>query len=244
MATWILGSATIYASMSNYSVDGTPYALAVGTQYAHLRALLDDFVSGVSAGGAALSWSFSGEFVRLSSAGAAWSLTWTDTLLRDFLGFTGNLSGNTAYTATNRPPFAYFPNRLIESPDLLRDLAGGHAIVSESDSGSRFWHPDDQAPHKAGGAPLSFLLKVSADGSGLAQLRSFLSFARSHPFAVFVNSAQTAAWSTSQREGWFLCGLQSATKRGLSLDWRGRAQKDAIVRLRVEPFLNTGGYTL
>lgn len=45
------------------------------------------------------------------SAGATFTVTWTDTDLRDFLGFTGNLSGASSYTADNLSPYIWVPGR-------------------------------------------------------------------------------------------------------------------------------------
>lgn len=46
------------------------------------------------------------------SANQTFSLTWpTDGLLRDLLGFTGNLSGQSAYTATNVSPLLWSANK-------------------------------------------------------------------------------------------------------------------------------------
>lgn len=41
--------------------------------------------------------------------GAAFSVTWTDTGLRDLLGFTGNLAAGTSHTATNVSPLLWSP---------------------------------------------------------------------------------------------------------------------------------------
>jgi hypothetical protein len=47
-------------------------------------------------------------FVTMSR-GSTFTVTWTDTGLRDILGFTGNLSGASSYTATNQHMHGWYP---------------------------------------------------------------------------------------------------------------------------------------
>lgn len=54
--------------------------------------------------------------VKLTGSGS-FDVTWTDTNVRDMLGFTGNLSGASSYTATNISPLFWSPLR-TESPQL------------------------------------------------------------------------------------------------------------------------------
>jgi hypothetical protein len=54
-------------------------------------------------------------YVVLKASGT-FSLTWTDTDLRDYLGFTGNLSAGATYTAPLRSPLLWVPRR-VDSPD-------------------------------------------------------------------------------------------------------------------------------
>jgi hypothetical protein len=47
--------------------------------------------------------------VRLHRAAGNFAITWTSTTLRDLLGFTGNLSGQQTYVATNVSPLVWSP---------------------------------------------------------------------------------------------------------------------------------------
>lgn len=49
--------------------------------------------------------------VKIGSGGATFSVQWTDTDLRDLLGFTGNLSAASSYTATNVSPLLWSPGK-------------------------------------------------------------------------------------------------------------------------------------
>jgi hypothetical protein len=62
-------------------------------------------VSGLGAAGV----SFNGTTGKTNMACAtAFSVTWTDTALRDIFGYTGNLSSGTSHTSTYRPLYAWF----------------------------------------------------------------------------------------------------------------------------------------
>jgi hypothetical protein len=65
--------------------------------------MLDQLAAAMTAGGATTPAAFLTEagYVRLT-AGATFTLDWGDTTFRNLLGFTGNLSGAAAYTASNR----------------------------------------------------------------------------------------------------------------------------------------------
>lgn len=62
-------------------------------------------------GAAAIAYSYTTGKVTISGMNAGWTLTWTDTALRDLLGFTGNLTGATSYTATNEARYQWRPTR-------------------------------------------------------------------------------------------------------------------------------------
>jgi hypothetical protein len=60
--------------------------------------------------------------VTISASGGsvtAFAISWTDTAMRDALGFTGNLSGALTYTSTNASPYLWLPNcnRAGDHPD-------------------------------------------------------------------------------------------------------------------------------
>lgn len=67
--------------------------------------------------------------------GAVTSVTWDDTVLRDVLGFAGNLSGAAAYTATSLSPLFWSPGR-TESPRMgVLGSQGAKAYDSEFSEG-------------------------------------------------------------------------------------------------------------
>jgi hypothetical protein len=70
--------------------------------------------------------------VRVSASGT-FTVTWTDTLPRDLLGFTGNLSGAATYTAENISPLLWAPG-LTETPSagVLGLLGSKHQDASSA----------------------------------------------------------------------------------------------------------------
>ena len=64
------------------------------------------------------------------TGGATFTVTWTDTALRDILGFTGNLSGASTYTAPNQHRYGWYP----DSPISERDGDERQAGVRTSDT--------------------------------------------------------------------------------------------------------------
>ena len=84
--------------------------------------LIEDMTTKVTAGdanytGLAVTYSFATNKVTVSEDGTAASAitwTWTDTALRDLLGFTGNLTlDNDSTTATNECAFCWAPDRSL-----------------------------------------------------------------------------------------------------------------------------------
>lgn len=74
--------------------------------------------------------------IDLTSGAGNWTLTWTDTELRDALGFAGNLSGANAYTGTLPVPGMWTPD--CPSAPHYGNSDPGHtvAMVSQTRSGS------------------------------------------------------------------------------------------------------------
>jgi hypothetical protein len=66
-----------------------------------------DIMGVLAAPGLTFGLSGSGAGKITISNSAVFSVTWTDTGLRDILGFTANLSGASSYTASNRPMFTW-----------------------------------------------------------------------------------------------------------------------------------------
>jgi hypothetical protein len=69
-------------------------------------------------------------YVRLTSSGV-FTVDWTSTVLRDYLGFTGNLAGASAYTAQLRSPLLWSPGK-TETPELAPLGAHGQPIADIS----------------------------------------------------------------------------------------------------------------
>lgn len=87
------------------SVSGTPYTLAHGT-YPNIAAVCKEINTKTS-----LTVTFSSSFHVVLTSGTTFSVTWTDTALRDLLGFTGSLSSASTYTATYTPEMCWCPTR-------------------------------------------------------------------------------------------------------------------------------------
>ncbi len=59
--------------------------------------------------------------INFATGGTEIGITWTDTDLRDLLGFTGDLSGADSYTATNQCRYIWRPTRYVSNHDVDRD---------------------------------------------------------------------------------------------------------------------------
>lgn len=142
-ASWFVGSYSAWPS-TTVTIDGTPYEItaASGGLYlyhttaalnfmAQLKAHMDTELGGVNV----VRLNASGKMYLSNSLGV-FAITWTDTLARDFAGFTqGNLSAASNYTADARSPYLFMPGR-TESPtdhvlgvegNLVWDALGGVA---------------------------------------------------------------------------------------------------------------------
>lgn len=62
-------------------------------------------------------------FVNMNR-GSTFTVTWTDTALRDILGFTGNLSGASSYTAPNQHMYGWYPTATLSDHDADERQAG------------------------------------------------------------------------------------------------------------------------
>jgi hypothetical protein len=102
----------IDTSSDNVTVSGTAITLTAGT-YAHIGHLGKHIQSKVIAAAGPpddFAVSFSTGKVAFA-AGSAYTVTWTDTGLRDLLGFAGNLSSASTHTADYTPESVWFPTR-------------------------------------------------------------------------------------------------------------------------------------
>lgn len=134
MATsdWWIGS---YPNLPEQTVTVSTAGTLSGSMYLDdptgARSLLNTLVGALTTAGATTPAAFltQGRRVRLTF-GATTSVTWTTTLLRDLLGFTGNLSGASAYTATNISPLFFSPGGAsMPQHDIL---AGSGETVSDT----------------------------------------------------------------------------------------------------------------
>tara|TARA_Y100000310_G_scaffold132_1_gene179 strand:+ start:1605 stop:2384 length:780 start_codon:yes stop_codon:yes gene_type:complete len=116
-----LGQFVLPATAVDFTVDANPVALTSGTTYfmsgysgestaqlaehvqAQIRAL------GAPYGSTNVVQSATTGAITISDLGGSTAIVWTDTDLRDLLGFTGNLSGASAYTGTNQARYCWFP---------------------------------------------------------------------------------------------------------------------------------------
>jgi hypothetical protein len=74
--------------------------------------------------------------IDLTSGGGNWTLNWTDTELRDALGFAGNLSGANAYTGTLPVPGMWTPDCPVAAYYGNTDPGHTVAMMSQTRSGT------------------------------------------------------------------------------------------------------------
>jgi hypothetical protein len=79
---------------------------------------------------------FSSDFKVVLTKADNFTLDWTDTALRDLLGFTGNLAGNKVYTATYTPQYCWFPSRVRADNNRWQDDSKIYWKGKESLSGN------------------------------------------------------------------------------------------------------------
>jgi hypothetical protein len=80
--------------------------------------------------------------VTISATGvASFAITWTDTALRDALGFTANTSGAATYTGTNATPYLWLPNQKRSeppTPEGYKGIPSTDATMTVSPSGTSY----------------------------------------------------------------------------------------------------------
>lgn len=120
---WCVSSRAV-ASVVDVTIDADASGLTASLGGLYLLhptialSLLGQFGLAMTAAGVAAPEAYITEagYVRLTSSGV-FAVTWTSTTLRDLLGFTGDLSGADAYTATNRSTLLWSPGK-TETPEL------------------------------------------------------------------------------------------------------------------------------
>lgn len=131
-SSWLIGSTEIAAQ--SVTIDASPESISAGTYYLyHATApnLLDEMVAAMTSAGvtAPAATLRENRKVVLSSLGT-FTVTWpADNILRDLLGFTGNLAAASSYTATNISPLLWSPGR-TESTTISRVGLHGRTIYN------------------------------------------------------------------------------------------------------------------
>lgn len=144
-SSWLVGSATI--TTQGLTINAGAVSLPAGTYY--LRdatsslSLLARMVTALTTGGvgSAAAVVLLNRRIKLSGA-ANFTVDWpADNILRDLLGFTGNLSGASSYTASNISPLLWSPGK-PESPMMSPLGVAGHRTylvqVGVAEDGSTF----------------------------------------------------------------------------------------------------------
>ncbi|MCP4549514.1 MAG: hypothetical protein GY835_23915 [bacterium] len=93
----------------------------------HMTTLIADEIAGST-----VTYSLVTGKVTLNFNGNTTAVVWTDTALRDLLGFTGNLSGATSYVATNEARYCWRPSMPMLYPKHLTSAASFYAARSST----------------------------------------------------------------------------------------------------------------
>ena len=199
MAVWLLGGMTVYNDNKDFTIDGGGQSLTEGLEYYSLADVIEDFIT---QSGLDLNWSITSagllKFSRTTQTN--WACTWDDAQLRDYLGFTGNLSGAINYTATNPPAYSFFPKAVPEGIETFFNRRAT-SILSLSDTLTPQWTVDTTAVLKDG----MLTVRIDEDGTegnNRTQWQSFMKYAkRGIPFTIYPDSSNLLAWSTTNRTG-------------------------------------------
>jgi len=138
---WFIGSRTM--SVQSFQINGNAVSVPAGTYYltdpTSTLSLLSKVISAMSTGllFAPTAVLLGSGKVRLTAAGA-FTVTWgTATLLRDLLGFTTNLAGNSISTAPNVSGLLWSPQR-TETPMLAPIGIRGQKVAAVYQSQSPY----------------------------------------------------------------------------------------------------------
>jgi hypothetical protein len=129
-----LGRFTLSTSAFRFSVGGNAVELTPGRYYMsgytsestaqlceHMQATIRA-LGGSPYPAATVTQSVTTGKITIAGLGAATAITWTDTALRDLLGWTADLSGDSSYTAPNQARYCWFPSKpLAEYPGDLTE---------------------------------------------------------------------------------------------------------------------------
>jgi hypothetical protein len=122
--TLIVGSVPLDVAVT---IDGSAEAIE-GNYYLRSAtgalSLLTAFAAAMTAAGlASVAVTMRGNLRVRIAASSTFTVTWNSTELRDLLGFTGNLSGASSYTATNPSPLLWAPGSMA-TPTTIQGKAG------------------------------------------------------------------------------------------------------------------------
>ncbi len=132
-SSWLIGSYADRPEGTEVTINASVQPVVGGSRYLwntdaslSLLAVMQNAITAAGVAGASVVLLQSGK-VRIS-AGAAFSITWgTATLLRDLLGFTGNLAAAASHTAPGLSPLIWLPGR-PEIPLAQRLGVVGHRV--------------------------------------------------------------------------------------------------------------------
>lgn len=119
-STWFVGS-RVWGAAIDVTIDASAEQIAAGTYFLRsataAESLLAQVVTAMTAAGVADPTAVINQagYVVLGSSGT-FTVTWTDSTLRDVLGFTGNLSGASSYTADYQSELWWSPGYVATRP--------------------------------------------------------------------------------------------------------------------------------
>jgi hypothetical protein len=113
---------TVLAASTNYYLTSSTASLtAIGTALTASASLAGTYTATVSDDD-----SGTGKVTIAVSGGGvtSFAITWTNTSLRDYLGFTTDVSGTTTYTGASSSPYIYLPNQKRSEPIVPQGYKG------------------------------------------------------------------------------------------------------------------------
>lgn len=110
-----------------FSVDGTPITLTQGNYTANELCSHMETVITTAIGGKTFTCdydSITGKITIVETSAANFTITWTQTIIRDMLGFTADKSGASTYTGTNIINLRYTQQIYLEFDELVSENEG------------------------------------------------------------------------------------------------------------------------
>lgn len=196
----------ITASSDNFSltVGGSTTARTISSGvYANIMTLANEVLGKMGVLAApTLTFATSGANAGKITIGnsAVFSVTWTDTALRDILGFIGDLSGASSYTATYKPMYCWISDYTPKDREWWslkhKDTFAG-AVSRSGDlvglgNGNRIYHRTLGFDAETG--PNVFASMCTTDGQEAGALDVFIEGARASAPAVAASPATHGFW--------------------------------------------------